>query len=214
MLSQTTSPPESTVVTKSTVRPFGCGRTSCARVVTVTVSPTSSSRCAVMEFARCTAPTAANGKVGSVRIARCSRKASRWGYVSGTVSLTGKPHTPAYDVTGARSMVTAGREKASPENPPPLRMPGSWLTTGIDGSAARSRVATPPGSPCTMRTSSSPPVEPFPSLVEPFPSLVEPFPSLVEPFPSLVEPFPSLVEPVETITPPASSGRRPGRRCR
>src|SRR3954466_13139815 len=43
-------------------------------------------------------------------------------------------------------MVTSGPLRLSPVNSPPvLRIPGSWLTTGTEGSAARTMVRAPTG---------------------------------------------------------------------
>ena len=57
------------------------------------------------------------------------------------MSLVGKPQTSANASTWPRSIVVSGPVRLSPVNSPPvLRIPGSWLTTGTDGSAARTMV--------------------------------------------------------------------------
>src|SRR4029079_791702 len=145
VLSQTVSPSAVADATKSTAVPLGCGRRAEACTSICRVSPTVTGRCEVTVLAMWTVPMAGNGNCGEVITAMCSGKASTCGKVSGAVSLSGKPHTAAYARTCSRATVAVRTSCRSDGSPPVLRTPGSWLTTGIEGRAALSRVLTMSG---------------------------------------------------------------------
>src|SRR5690349_334699 len=73
----------------------------------------------------------------------CSGNASMCGKGSGIVSLAGNWHTREYAATASASIV-AVRVSTTEERSAfgSLRMPGSWLTPGIDGRAAFRTVGT------------------------------------------------------------------------
>src|SRR5690349_21886408 len=73
----------------------------------------------------------------------CSGKASMCGKGSGTESLAGNSHTREYAATASASMVAVRVSTTEDKSAfGSFRMPGSWLSTGMEGSAALRTVGT------------------------------------------------------------------------